>query len=95
MAAEAVKNLFTGMNVETWCLLLVKRAECHEVGASALEREVTANDLNYITTRTDLLDRFLRNESRHGRGSTQGCSLSHWRMLDAWACDGVSLITLA
>ncbi len=95
MAAEAVENLFAGMNVETGCLLLVKRAERHEVGAGALEWEVTANDLNDITARTDLLDRFLGNESRHSRGLTQGCSLSHWRMLDAWACDGLSLIILA
>src|SRR5581483_8861645 len=70
VAAEAVKNLALGIDVEAGRLLAVEGAERGEIGAGALEGHVGADDIDDVTGGANLLNRCGRNHAGHEAGPT-------------------------
>ena len=55
--AETMENLALRIDVEAWRLLLVKRAEGHEVHARTLERHIGADNVHDVAGGANLLAR--------------------------------------
>ena len=73
VAAEAMEDLLRGVHVEARRLLLMERAERDEVGAGALERQVSADDIDDVARGADLFAEVV-GEERQSRRADPGAT---------------------
>ena len=71
VAAEAVEDLLARVHVEAGRLLLMEGAERDEVRAGALERQVAADDIDYVTRGANLFAEVV-GKKRHARRMNHG-----------------------